>query len=213
MPGAAAGLIGASILGSAAQSRAAASAGSDQSAAAAAGIAEQRRQFDEIQTLLRPYVEGGETALGAQMALAGLAGPEAQAAQIRMIEEGPEFQALIDQGEEAILQRASATGGLRGGNVQAALAQYRPNMLAARIGEQYGRYGGIAALGQASATGQAQIGQQTGSNIAGLLQQQGAAQAGASLAQGQAWGNALGGVAQVLGAQSTGILGGGGGIF
>jgi hypothetical protein len=100
------------------------------------GIEEQRRQFDEIQKLLSPYVQAGTGAISGfqpfqeagaqafeqQQALAGLRGPEAQQAAIAQIEQSPFLQAQIRQGEEAMLQRASATGGLRGGNIQAALA-------------------------------------------------------------------------------------------
>ena len=50
---------------------------------------------------------------------------------------------MVRQGEEAILQGASATGGLRGGNVQAALAQFRPAMLNRFVQQQYERLGGL----------------------------------------------------------------------
>ena len=91
-----------------------------------------------------------------------------------------------------MLQRASATGGLRGGNIQAALAQFRPQMLQQAIEQQYGRLGGFAGAGlgvteqlyrggQASAAGQASQAQTTGANVANLLGQQGAAQAGGAL--------------------------------
>ena len=124
----------------------------------------------------------------------------------------PMFQALARQGEEAMLQQASATGGLRGGNIQAALAQFRPQMLAQAIEEQYGRLGGLTSLGQltsqnlaqmgqASAAGTATAGLRTGADIAGLMGQQGAARAGAELAQGQAFANVLNLPAQFLGAQ------------
>jgi len=87
-----------------------------------------------------------------------------------------------------LLQRASATGGLRGGNIQGALAQFRPQLLSSLIDQQYGRLGGMTALGQQSAAGVGTAGLQTGVNVANLLGQQGAAQAGAEIAQGKAFG-------------------------
>jgi hypothetical protein len=57
------------------------------------------------------------------------------------------MQALVSQGEEALLQNAAATGGLRGGNLQGALAQFRPQMLSNLITQQYNQLGGIGALG------------------------------------------------------------------
>jgi hypothetical protein len=147
-----------------------------------AGIEEQRRQFDTLRELLQPYVEAGTPALEGMQALAGLGGAEAQRAAIGQLEASPLLQAQMEQGERALLQRASATGGLRGGNVQAALAQFRPQMLQQAIEQQYNRLGGLTTLGQQSAAGVGTQGTALGQNISNLLQQQGAAQAGARLA-------------------------------
>jgi hypothetical protein len=117
-----------------------------------------------------------------------LQGPEAERAAIERIRGGETFQALTQQGENALLQQASATGGLRGGNIQGALAQFRPALLSSLIEQQYGQLGGMTALGQQSAAGVGTAGMQTGTNIANLLGQQGAAIAGGQLARGQAFG-------------------------
>jgi hypothetical protein len=202
----AAATIGATVVSGAMQSRAQRSAASTQAAAADRGIEEQRRQFDAVQELLRPFVESGTTALGQQAALIGVGGPEAQRSAIQAIEQGPEFQALTRQGEEAILQQAAATGGLRGGNIQAALAQFRPQILSGLIEQQYNRLGGLAQAGQSSAAGVGTAAMQTGTNVSNLLQQQGAARAGGALAQGQAWGNVLGGISQYGGMIATGAV-------
>lgn len=153
-----------------------------QAGAAESGISEQRRQFDEITKLLQPYQKAGVGAIGQQQALLGLAGAPAQQQAIAALEQSPAFQSLTQQGENAILQQASATGGLRGGNVQAALAQFRPKLLSELISRQYEQLGGLTNVGQASAARQAAFGQATGANIANLLTQQGQAQAGGELA-------------------------------
>jgi hypothetical protein len=137
----AAATLGSAVIGGIVQSNAARSAANAQTEAADKGIAEQRRQFDLIQGLLKPYVGAGESALLQQMALGGMSGPEEQQAAIAAIEGGQEFETLTRSGEEAILQNASATGGLRGGNVQGALAQFRPQVLSSLINQQYGRLG------------------------------------------------------------------------
>jgi curli biogenesis system outer membrane secretion channel CsgG len=201
MPDPITGLIvgGTSLASGAIQSRSASKAAGAQVAASEMGIEEQRRQFDVATELLRPYVESGLPALQGLQNLAGLGEEGAQAAAIRAIEQGPEFQALTRQGEEAILQQAAATGGLRGGNVQGALAQFRPQVLSQLINQQYGRLGGISAIGQASAAGQAAQATQFGQNIAQGYSDIGAARAGGSLAQGRAWGNVLGDVGQMTG--------------
>ena len=263
MPDPVTGLIvgGTSLIGGALQSSAAKSAGNAQANANALGIEEQRRQFDAIKELLAPYVEAGagaipgldiymdagEGALGGlqqfaegglpaftrQMDLLGINGGGAQEAAIAGIENSPLFHALASQGEDAILQNASATGGLRGGSVQGALAQFRPAMLKSLIDQQYDRLGGIAglgaqvnqnlfstgsqtrqnlvSLGQNAAAGTGNAGMQTGQNISSLLQDTGAARAGSALASGQAWGNVLNLPAQFMGLKMA--MGGTGGLF
>lgn len=178
MPDPVSAMVGSAVVGGAMQSRAAGKAADAQERSAQAGISEQARQFDEMRRLLQPYVDVGEPALAAQQAQIGLQGPQAQQAAIDQIAQGPLLQALTRQGEQAMLQNASATGGLRGGNLQGALAQFRPAMLQAALDQQYARLGGLTALGQQSAAGVGTAGLQTGVNTAGLLGQAGAAQAG-----------------------------------
>jgi len=119
--------------------------------------------------------------------LLGLRGPEAERAAIQRISGGEQFKALAQQGEESLLQRASATGNLRGGNIQAALGQFRPALLSNLIEKQYGQLGELATLGQSSAAGVGTAGMNTGARIANLLGEQGAAQAGGIMGQSQAY--------------------------
>jgi len=193
MPDPVTGLVvaGSSLAGSAMQSRAAGKAAGQQADAAQAGIEEQRRQFDEMRKLLEPYVQAGQPALQGMQAMLGLQGAEAQQQAISGVEQSPLLQALTRQGEEAMLQNASATGGLRGGNLQAALAQFRPAMLQEALDQQYARLGGLTALGQQSAAGVGTAGMETGRGVAGLLQQQGAARAGGTLGRAAPFANLL----------------------
>lgn len=192
---------GSQLLGSSMQASAAGDAAAIQAGAAGEGIAEQRRQFDSLQALLKPYTEAGLPALEQQQALLGLRGPEEERAAIERISGGERFQEITRQGEEAILSRASATGGLRGGNVQQALAQFRPQVLNQLIEEQYGRLGGMTTLGQRSAAGVGAAGMETGTNVANLLGQQGAARAGGELGEAKAYGQLFNLPAQMLGFQ------------
>jgi hypothetical protein len=213
--GIATAIIGSSIIGglmsSKAQKSAAKSASQAQTQAADQGIAEQRRQFDALQKLMAPYVAGGTTALTRYNALSGLAGPEAQQSILDQIQAGPEFGSLVRSGEEAILQSASATGGLRGGNTQAALAKFRPEILSSLIRDEYSRLGGMISMGQNAAAGVGNAGMNTGTNIANLYGEVGAAQAGGALARGQAtadmWGNVAGAVGLTAGLGGFGNLG------
>lgn len=177
-------------------SKAAGDAADTQAASAQAGIEEQRRQFEAIQKLLQPYVEAGTGALGQQQTLIGMNGAAPQQAAIDAIKGSPAFTSLLQQGESSILANGSATGNLRGGNVQGALAQFSPQLLSQLIDQQYGRLGGLSTMGQNAAAGVGSAGISTGDSITKLLQQQGAAQAGGELAQGRAWQsipNAIGG--------------------
>ena len=190
-----------SITGATAAARGAQEASATQAASAEKGIEEQRRQFDVMVELMSPYLAVGAPALTAQQELIGLQGPEAEQAAIDRLTGGSRFQELSRQGEEAILSRASATGGLRGGNVQAALAQFRPQLLNQLIEQQYSQLGGLTNIGQSTAVRQAAAGQQTGLNVANLLANQGAALAGGQLAAGNVNRQIFG---DVLGALKTG---------
>jgi len=217
---------GSQLIGSSMQADAASEAAGIQAGASDAAMQEQRRQFDALQTLLKPYVDVGVPALEGlkaygqagpeafrqQQALTGLLGPEEQSKAISQIEQGGGFQASVQAGEEALLQRASATGGLRGGNIQAALSQFRPQMLQQEIERQYGRLGGFSdigretqanllKIGQSSAAGVGAQGVETGTNISNLLAQQGAARASGALGEAKAYGQLFNLPAQMLGFQ------------
>ncbi len=190
---------GTQLVGASMQSKAADRAAGAQVEAAEMGIEEQRRQFDTVRELLQPFVTGGTDAMKSMAIMAGLGDPGDMEGVIESIQQGPEFAELFQQGEEAILSQASATGGLRGGNVQGALAQFRPQVLSDLLGQRYQRLGGLAGMGQASAAGVGSAAQTTGSNVSNLMQQIGAAQAGGALARGNAFGQALGGIGQGAG--------------
>lgn len=179
-------IVGGAVISGVANSRAASKASKAQQAASDAGIAETSRQFDKVQELLKPYVDAGNSSLAGQQDLLGLNGPGAQQAAIDLIKQSPEFTSLVQQGEEGILQNASATGGLRGGNVQAALGQFRPQVLAQLLNDRFAKLGSLTGIGQASAAGTGAAAQQSGSDIANLLAQSGQAKAGAALANGRA---------------------------
>ena len=219
MSGIATAIIGSAVVGGVVSSRSASKAAQAQQEASGASIEEQRAQFEAMQRTLKPYVDAGtpalrqiasysdiaQPALNEQQALIGMFGAEAQQQAINRIEESPLYLEQVRQGENAILQQASATGGLRGGNIQAALAQFRPAVLSQMIENQYSKLGGMADFGGSAALNLAKMGQASGagvgaagmnmaSNIGTALTNTGQAQAQAQLAKGQAWGNVAGSV-------------------
>jgi hypothetical protein len=248
MPGGAiAGVVG-SVASGIIGSRSANKAADAQTAAANAQIAEARRQFDIVQSLLKPYVTAGTKGLGGMLSLMGIGGQaannltvqtvpgarrgqaptfkvgdktfatkqeadayakanstgaitdqQAQQAEIDKITGGAQFGELTRQGEYAIQANASATGGLRGGNTQAALGQYRPALLQSLIDRQLQQYGGLAQSGQNAAANTGTAAQNAGAQVNQALGDRGAAQAGAALAGGAAWQNAGAGLLQTFG--------------
>jgi hypothetical protein len=171
--------------------------------AANAGIDESRRQFDTVRQLLAPYVIAGTDSLGGYRGLAGVDGPQAQQSAITALQGTPQFGNLVQQGENAILQNAAATGGLRGGNTQNSLANYRTNVLSGLIDQQLNRYGSLINTGQNAAAGTGNAAMTTGTNVSNLLGQAGAAQAGGTIASTNAVTNALGGIGGFLAAGGT----------
>jgi len=187
------------IANSSAKKSAANSAARAETNAANMAIDEQRQAREQMRALLQPYVDAGNPALQGILGLTGLAGDGSQQAAFAQQEASPLFQGIARQGENAILQNASATGGLRGGNVQGALAQFRPALLNQFIEQQYGRMAGIANLGQNAAAGVGQAGMNTANQIGAQFGNIGAAQAGNALARGQANANMFASPLQALG--------------
>ena len=192
------------------KAKAARSAANAQSAAAEEAVDVQEQSLQAIYRLLTPYMEAaspditqpdiqaGEQALQGIQGLLGLRGAGDQQAAINQIQQGSQFQELARQGEQGILQNAAATGGLRGGNVQAALSQFRPALLNQLIESQYGKLAGLTSMGGTAAQNLLSMGQQTAAgigtaeqqraaNIGNFLTQRGAAQAGGILGAGKAY--------------------------
>jgi len=188
---------------------------------------------------LQQYAQGGIDAFGMQQALSGAQGPEAQQAAYDQVSQDPAVTEMMRQGEEAILSNASATGGLRGGNTQGALAQFRPGILSNAINQKYNQLGGLSQIGSGmsqylagaggnvasslysgaqNATGQlANIGQASAAGQANAAQNFGVnasnlmAEKGAALAGGQmASGSGAAGTMGVLGQLGGAYFGSGG---
>lgn len=198
--GAVASIGGGLIASSGASKAAKAQAQSD-----AQAIAEQRRQFDLTRSDFSPYLEAGKSALPGILDLIGLNGNDKAGIAIDNLKASPAYQSLYNNGLETILQNASATGGLRGGNTQGALADFGRDTLSQVISDQLSRLGGLAGMGQGATDSAARLGQSSANTISGLLQAAGNARASGSLAQAGIWNgvmNNLGTLGQVAAAPS-----------
>lgn len=160
---------------------------------------QQMQQMQQIMNMLKPYRKAGKAGLAGETDLLGLNGADKQQAAISSLEQSPYFTSLVQNGENAILQNASATGGLRGGNTQGALAQFRPAMLAQTIENQYNKLAGLAARGQNAAVNTGAGMSQYGSSIGNLIGQNGQMQAQGIMAQGQTGADLFGQLGQLFG--------------
>ena len=172
-----------SIFGNKSKANAANQAASQQMEAADKGVKEVNSGFDYIKNLIQPFIDSGKGALTAQNNILGINGGD-QNAEIQNLQNSPMFQALLKQGNDSILQNASATGGLRGGNTEAALSQFSPQLLNQFIQQRFQNLGGITDIGLTGAGQVGQASQAKSQAVANLYGQSGAAQAGGTIAAG-----------------------------
>ncbi len=177
------------LVQSGAQRRAASEAANAQREASNLSIAEQRRQFDRIQELFAPYVQAGTDSLSSLAVLSGARGEQALQQRAQEISEGDAFQFLLGEGENAILQSAAATGGLRGGDTQRALATLAPGLLSQELNRRFADSLQMASLGRGAAGTIAQGGQNFANAFGAEQQRIGAARQGEALSRGQTTAN------------------------
>lgn len=162
-------------------------------------LAYQQKTFDQVKSLLSPFVDAGNKSLGKQLDFLGINGPEAQNGIVQNVENSPYFQSIAKQGENAILQNASATGGLRGGNTQVALSQFRPALLNQLLEQYYSKLGGLTSLGQNAAAFTGNAATNTAGTVGSIYNNLGDNQASAILAQGKSNAGILGAIPAGLG--------------
>jgi len=202
----AAGALGGGLLAS----RGASQAANAQQQSNAAAVAEQQREYDTSRSDFAPYLGIGTSALGPLGDLIGLNGNDAAQSAIEALKNSPMYQSLFNNGQEAILQNASATGGLRGGNTQFALANFGRDTLSQVLSDQFARLGGLAGLGQNAAGSIASLGQNKANQISSLFQQSGNAQASSALTNAGIWAGTLNNLVPLINKITGGSAGSGG---
>lgn len=119
---------------------------------------------------------------------------QAQQTALDELKASPFYQSLYRTGEESTLQNAAATGGIRGGNTQRALADFGADTFAATIQNQLQNLSGLSNMGLGATNSIASIGQNTANSVGTSLNAQGAARASDFLTRGgiasQNWNNA-----------------------
>lgn len=202
----------ASIIGGGSQKKAVKKATAAQVDAMNKAIAEQTRQFDLTRSDFAPYRDIGGKGLGGLGDLVGVNGAPQQQAAIDALKNSPFYKSLFRTGEETLLQNASATGGLRGGDTQRGLADFGADTLMQTIERQLASLGGLAGMGMGATESVANFGQHKSDAISQLLKGIGDAKASGALAKGGInagmWNNAGGLLDSIVSA----FMPGGGGM-
>ena len=173
------------------------------------GIDVQNAQFQQSRADFMPYQQAGT---GALEQLTGLINPADPAALTSQLQASPLYGALYRGGEEALLQNASATGGLRGGDTARGLADFGSDTLARVYDDMFAKLSGVAGMGLGATGNVAGLGAQNAGAVSGLLGGIGDARAANYLTKGginaRNWQNAG---SFLDSAVAAGMGGGGGG--
>lgn len=136
-------------------------------------------QFGQTAANFNPFITGGQKAFGAEQDLLGLNGNAASGSAIDALKASPLYQSLFTTGRDSVLAAGSATGGLRGGNINGALYNNASQTLAQVIQNRLQNLGGLSSQGLGAAGTLGGLGAQNAVSLADLLVGSGKANAGA----------------------------------
>jgi len=206
----AAAAVGGALVGGYFSSKAsdkAADASRDAAQTAAGSQTEALNYLKEVEAIPQQFRQEALTKLGGLVGLKG--GEGSQAELIKRAKASPLYAAIMsgkNEGENALLRTASATGGLRSGNVQGAMYEYNSDLRAQALLESYNQQlSGLQGLAQLPsnanqiASTMTGIGETQAQGIiaGGQIQQQNLQN------QGNRWGSALSTVVSQLGKQDA----------
>lgn len=173
----------------------------DQASSAKKATQVEKQMYDETVAREQPYVTAGNNALAALQYGMGLTpntgtapsgapayGSLSASFDPSKLAQTPGYQWTLQQGEQALQDSASATGGVGGGNMLKALQQYGQGLASTTYqqqfqdyltqqAQQFGQLQTIAGSGQNAAAGLGALGSQTASSIASNITGAGNAQA------------------------------------
>jgi hypothetical protein len=151
-----------------------------------------------------PNYLGGQTPSQVALSAEGLTAPgvtagapgggSGQNTMLTTLQNTPGYQFALQQGLQGITDKATATGGVNGGNTLKALTAYGTGLADQTYQQQVQNYLSLAGLGESAAAGQGQLSLGTGSNIANLLTGGAAAQAAGTVGSANAIGSGLNGL-------------------
>ena len=185
------GLVGGaaiSLVGGAMGSNASDKAAKQQQAGVQAGIDSEERMFDKSLELQQPYRELGYSGIEG---MASMSDPTQRAAMKQGYYDSDEYAQESKQVEQQQLRNAAATGGVRGGANQLAMAEIAPALGNQYLANQENRYINQANIGQGAVAQGSNQASDMGGAVSSLQQQSAQAGAANSLAQGNIWGNVV----------------------
>jgi len=170
-------------------------------------------QLAASQGRLDPYEHAGTDALSGIRSILGLDGNDAQGSAITGLQNSPLFQSLMRNGQDILLNNASATGGLRGGNLQHGLANFSADTLAQVIQQQLSNLSPLMSQGFGATQFGAGLGAQNAAQLGQLDVGSGQANAGAILGKNAVNNNMFSEIQKTLQNAATGGMGGAGSIL
>lgn len=222
----AAGAIAAGAAGSAANTEADASKNASQV---------QLGMFNQTEANEAPYLAAGGNALTALESGIGIGpgtnntgtGPLNAPFTMADFQNSPGYQFQLQQGENAVLNNASATGGVNSGNTLKALTQYGQgvanqdywnayNAYTTAQNQKFGQLQTLAGSGQNAAANLGALGAQTGASVGNNIVNAGNASAAGTVGAANAVNNGINGLSQnylLASALNSGSLGSGGFSF
>lgn len=130
------------------------------------------QQFQQTRADYMPYTQAGTAAIGRYGDLLGINGVDKQQLGVNSLEQDPFFQQNLADANTNLLQTASATGGVRGGNTAGAVGQLSPQLLQSYYQQALTGAGNLAQIGLGATGNVAQFGaanaQNAGQNAIGI---------------------------------------------
>lgn len=124
---------------------------------------------------------------------------------IAALKDSPVYKALFGNAVDTTLANASATGGLRGGNTQDALARVGVDTLAKVYQDRVNQLGSVSNTGLAATGNIMDLGADNAASLAALFGKQGDVNAGGILQRGAINSNMLDSIAGAVGSATEGI--------
>ncbi len=205
MPWGAAIAGGASLLGGFMSSNASQDAAKEQAQAEEKAIQAQQQMYNQNVARLSPWVNAGSTSLSNLQGLLGsngMGGALTTPFSAQQYQQSPGYQWQLGQGTQAIMNNASAMGGINSGNTLKALQSYgqglanqdyyqAQNAYTNWQNQVYGMNAGMSNTGVNAAGQTANLGANTANSIGQNLTGIGNAQAAGTVGSANALGNSL----------------------